>query len=338
MRSMGVSDSVTRWITSDDSLAARRLRSRIGGLLFVCGTILDLITIVAGPDWDDLNHGMIFILSAVAIVGGAILSWTSVPISAVGWYAIVTVCVLSTGFVQGLVDPVTSVGQSAGLIYIWLTVCAALYCRAAATAAQVALVGVVNAATFIVSGTTPWIPQWLMMLGTCAAISAVVNRLAEALRRTANTDPLTAAATRRMLLSHLDQEIRVANRYGTPLAVAMLDLDKFKELNDSFGHAAGDRALVACVAAWRNQLRTTDLLARLGGDEFFVILPGIDSSEARSVAARLVDAVRALDVPLACSAGITQFRAGDSADALLGRTDQAMYSGKATGGDTVTAN
>lgn len=338
MSSIGMSGSVTRWITSDDSLDARRLRSRVGGLLFVCGTVLDLITMVAGPDWRDLNHTLIFTLSAIAIIGGAILSATSVPISAIGWYAIITVCVLSTGFVQYQVDPGTSVGQSAGLIYIWVTVCAALYCQAAATAVQVVLAGVVSAAAFLISGTTPWIPQWLMLLGTCAAISAVVNRLATALRRSADTDPLTGVHTRRMLLSRLDQEIRVAGRNGTPLSVSMLDLDKFKALNDTFGHLAGDKALIACVAAWRGHLRPADALARLGGDEFFVVLPGIDATRAQAVATRLVDAVRSLDVGLACSAGITQFRDGDSVDSLLGRTDQAMYSGKATGGNTVTAS
>lgn len=327
---------VTRWITSDDSPASRRLRSRVGGLLFVVGTILDLVTIMAGPNWAGLDHGLIFSLSAVAIVGGIVLWWTAAPVSAVGWYAILAGCALSTGFVQGLVDPATSAGQAAGLIYIWLTVCAALFCTTAATAGQVGLVAVVYAGTLAISGTEPWVPQWLMLVGTCAAISAVVNRLAGALRSRAETDPLTGAASRRALLARLTQEIAVANRRGTPLAVVMLDLDKFKQLNDTRGHVAGDRALVACVLGWRSQLRPTDTLARLGGDEFFVVLPGIDLPDARRVADRLVDAVTALDAPVACSAGMTQFRAGDDADMLLGRTDRALYAGKSAGGNTVT--
>lgn len=327
---------VTRWITTDDSPAARRLRSRVGGLLFVVGTVLDLVTIMAGLSWPGLDHGLIFTLSAVAIVGGAVMSWTAVPISAIGWYAILVVCVLSTGFVQGLVDPATSAGQAAGLIYIWLTVCAALYCTAAATAVQVALVAVVYGITLAISGTDPWAAQWLMMLGTCGAISAVVNRLAGALRSRAETDLLTGAASRRALLARLDQEISIAGRRGTPLAVVMLDLDKFKQLNDTFGHAAGDRALVSCATAWRAHLRPTDTLARLGGDEFLVVLPASEPADARSVAGRLVHAVAALDAPLACSAGMTQFRAGDDADALLVRTDRALYAGKWAGGNTVT--
>lgn len=326
---------LTRWITTDDSLAARRLRSRAGGILFVVGTLLDLVTIMADPAWANLNQNLILTLSAIAIVGGIVLSWTAAPISAAGWYGILAVCTICTGFVQNLVDPATPAGQSAGLIYIWLTVCSALYCTAAATAVQVLLAAAVCGAVLAFNGTDPWIPQWLMMIGTCAAISVVVGRLAEALRNRAETDPLTGAASRRALMARLDQEIRVAERRGTPLAVVMLDLDRFKALNDTYGHAAGDRALVSCVVAWRGHLRPTDTLARLGGDEFFVVLPGSDMANASAVAERLVAAVTALELPLACSAGMTRFRAGDGPDALLGRTDRALYAGKSSGGNTV---
>lgn len=326
----------SRWIATDDSPAARRLRSRVGGVLFVIGTVLDLVAIVAGPGWAGLDHTLIFTLSAVAIAVGVILAWTAAPISAAGWYAILTVSTLATGFVQGLVDPATSAGQAAGLIYIWLTVCAALYCTAAATAVQVALVAVVYAMTLAVSGTDQWVPQWLMMIGTCAAISTVVNRLSNALRSRAETDPLTGATTRRALLARLNQEIAVAGHRGTSLVVVMLDLDKFKELNDTLGHSAGDRALVSCVAAWRARLRPTDTLARLGGDEFFVVLPGSGLVDATAAAERLVDEVAALGMPLACSAGMTEFRPGDDADILLTRADRALYAGKSAGGNTLT--
>lgn len=324
---------ITRWITQDDSLAARRLRSRVGGVLFVIGTIVDVLSIGGQIGFANLGQPFVVITSMIAVLGGVALAVTALPISAIGGYLILAGGVVATGVVQVVLDPGTAAGQASGLIYIWLTVCTALYATTAATIVQVLLVAVVQGAALAVAHTADWSPQWIMMVGTCVVVTTVVNRLAVALRRRADVDVLTGAATRRAAVSRLDQEMNAAAHRGTPLSVVMLDLDDFKELNDSRGHRAGDEALSGAVAAWRQQLRPGDVLARLGGDEFLAVLPRSDVAQARGVAARLVAAVRSMAAPVTCSAGVSQFRQGDTGDTFLRRTDSALYAAKSSGGD-----
>jgi diguanylate cyclase (GGDEF)-like protein len=165
----------------------------------------------------------------------------------------------------------------------------------------------------------------------------------ERLRRLAATDVLTGASNRRHFLEQSLRELQRAKRYGLDLCLVMLDLDRFKEINDRYGHANGDEALKAFVHACRGVLREVDLLGRLGGEEFAVLLPETGAAGAREVAERLRERVMRLGVPsgsrilrFTVSAGITMLRAEDeSVDALLHRADAALYEAKRSGRNRV---
>lgn len=148
----------------------------------------------------------------------------------------------------------------------------------------------------------------------------------------ATTDPLTAVSNRRRWAEEFDREISRAQRTGSPLSIAMLDLDLFKRFNDLNGHAAGDDLLVGAAQAWSGILRPTDLLARRGGEEFGVILPGCDLEGARVIAERLREAVPGAQT---CSIGVAVWDRTEPATDLEGRADAALYLAKENGRDLV---
>ncbi|MBK6744627.1 MAG: GGDEF domain-containing protein [Hydrogenophilales bacterium] len=148
-------------------------------------------------------------------------------------------------------------------------------------------------------------------------------------------DPLTGLRNRRAFMELGEMEVARAARYAQPLALAYLDLDNFKQLNDRFGHAAGDAALVAVGRALDATMRGSDAVARLGGDEFAVILQGIDRSKADQAGERIAGAVaNALTShrPVTASMGIAVFEQppGDF-QTMLKAADALMYEVKQTG-------
>jgi diguanylate cyclase (GGDEF)-like protein len=151
------------------------------------------------------------------------------------------------------------------------------------------------------------------------------------LRREALSDPSTGLANRRSLERRLAHELGRARAGHGPLAVLLVDLDKFKEINDSLGHQAGDSVLAAVAARLRRAVRPADLVARLGGDEFVLLCPGADEATARGIAARVVDtvgadvAVRGRRVRPSISVGVAVTRGDETAEAVLARADAAMY-------------
>ena len=118
------------------------------------------------------------------------------------------------------------------------------------------------------------------------------RRLEDQLRHLADHDPLTGLLNRRGIDRALAQHVARGRRYGAEGALLVLDLDGFKAVNDSLGHAAGDELIVTCAAALQNRLRETDILGRLGGDEFAVLLPAEGEAEAVIVAEAIVKVIR----------------------------------------------
>lgn len=173
---------------------------------------------------------------------------------------------------------------------------------------------------------------FLLFMYRITVLLREVHLQADALERIARIDPLTGAANRRNLQEELEREMGRADRNGTPLALAFLDLDHFKRFNDTFGHSEGDALLRELVAAWRDEIRPADVLARFGGEEFVVVFPDTRLEESTVVVERL----RAV-VPRGqtCSAGIAVFHKGDTADGIVGRADQALYRAKNSGRDRV---
>jgi diguanylate cyclase (GGDEF)-like protein/PAS domain S-box-containing protein len=156
-------------------------------------------------------------------------------------------------------------------------------------------------------------------------------------------DPLTGLLNRRGFVRELEHQIAYARRYGSGGAVLFLDLDNFKSINDTLGHSTGDEVISELARVVRSRLRETDIFARLGGDEFAVLLPEAVESEAETVSASLLEAVRAgCGLPLGegrrvtMSLGITSFHQPGrdlTADDLLVDADVAMYSAKDAGKD-----
>lgn len=158
----------------------------------------------------------------------------------------------------------------------------------------------------------------------------------------ARTDALTGLANRRMVFETGPLWVARAQEQGQALAVALMDVDRFKPINDEYGHDFGDRVLVALAAVMRAALRSSDLLGRIGGEEFLAILPGADPERAAEVAERLRAAVAALRLPerpeLGFSISIGLVNLGDLApdwESLLLRADECLYEAKRGGRDRV---
>ena len=169
------------------------------------------------------------------------------------------------------------------------------------------------------------------------------------LDRLAHVDPLTGTLNRRSLFTAVEQEFNRAMRYESMFALLMLDVDHFKQINDRYGHAVGDRALVALTNVINSALRKVDVLGRYGGEEFVIMLPQTDIQQALAVAHRirlLVEAMQLpLDAPLGLSSseglrftvsiGVAAYQANDTlVDKIFDRADQALYCAKDLGRNT----
>lgn len=161
-------------------------------------------------------------------------------------------------------------------------------------------------------------------------------------QKLATTDPLTGLANRRALLDKLHIEIAHAGRHNLPLSVCLLDVDHFKSINDTYGHAAGDHVLSAIGALLPHQLRIPDVPARWGGEEFVLLLKQTDGQGALIAAERIRRAITELHfdahgrpVAISASFGIAEFTSGDSAESLIARADKAMYRAKVGGRNRV---
>ena len=172
---------------------------------------------------------------------------------------------------------------------------------------------------------------FLSLLAAQAALAIERADLAEELSRQAQSDPLTGVANRRGLARSLERDLAAARRSGRPLAVAMVDLDHFKEYNDREGHPAGDLLLRAATRAWANHLRAGDLLARYGGEEFAVVLPDCG---AQTEVVGIVDRLRrATPGETTASAGVALWDGREPAAQLIRRADAALYEAKRAGRD-----
>ncbi len=176
-----------------------------------------------------------------------------------------------------------------------------------------------------------------------SAVDITEQKLTEAkLRELATLDSLTGCYNRRHFLDLGAQAFERSRRYGHPVSLAMLDTDHFKDINDTFGHEVGDRALRAIADACRRVLRKTDILGRFGGEEFAVIFVQTGLPEARLVADRLLSAVAAATLTVSgavvsttVSAGIVERQADETLEAALKRADDALYRAKDAGRNQV---
>lgn len=180
------------------------------------------------------------------------------------------------------------------------------------------------------------------LLGALIAIGNSNKRMRE-LQRQAHHDPLTGLKNRRRFEEDLHVELARSRRERTNGALLMLDLDNFKNVNDTLGHPAGDRVIEGIAEVLRSRMRETDILARLGGDEFAIVLPRCGAQEAEAVASAIANAIRQHDSrsdgvpPITASIGIAMFGAGTAAgsESVMSDADAAMYRAKEAGRDAV---
>ncbi len=169
------------------------------------------------------------------------------------------------------------------------------------------------------------------------------KNLEQELTRLATTDALTGLRNRRSFFDVAAAEIARARRYGEPLSVITIDFDRFKLINDKYGHAAGDATLVRFAEFCRRHVREADLLARIGGEEFAILLPTTPADQAAQLAERIRHAVHEVTIladghsfTFTVSMGVAAYRNHDEGlEALLRRADEALYRAKETGRDRV---
>ncbi len=154
----------------------------------------------------------------------------------------------------------------------------------------------------------------------------------------ATTDPLTGAPNRLAYEKRLALEYARWQRYQHPLSLLLCDVDHFKQVNDTYGHKAGDRALMAIVKTIKHYLRESDFLARVGGEEFIILLPNTPLQDAKKAADKLRRSIESSEfayqgqpVPITISAGLAGFRQGDTVDAVYQRADKGLYRAKHQG-------
>lgn len=182
----------------------------------------------------------------------------------------------------------------------------------------------------------------LIALGVAERLKDQRIALSEAERR-AQTDPLTGVLNRRSLLDRLEAACLRARARGLPIALLFIDLDHFKEINDTFGHAAGDACLKAIIGPIQAELRQSDVIGRYGGEEFVVILSSADVAAAEPIAERIRSRVAGVQVEgfgapirLTCSIGVaTSDALGVWGEHLIAHADQAVYAAKRSGRNRV---
>jgi diguanylate cyclase (GGDEF)-like protein len=176
-----------------------------------------------------------------------------------------------------------------------------------------------------------------LLATTVTAMVAETESLMTKLRHQAMTDPLTGLGNRRWLGERAAEELARAERLREPVSVLVLDLDRFKGINDSHGHETGDRVLVATSEVVRTCLRPYDLAARIGGEEFCILLPRTTTDEAEAIGERLRRTLEATIVPplrqgrMTASFGLCTAGPGDRLPDLLLRADFALYEAKRAG-------
>ncbi len=163
------------------------------------------------------------------------------------------------------------------------------------------------------------------------------------LKNQATRDPLTSLYNRRYFEDEVSKQILKAKTDGTPFSVLMIDADKFKNVNDTYGHKVGDKVLIELASTSERALRDKDIVARYGGEEFVVFLPGISAEQARCVADRLRESIASVvvysdenhPVSFTVSIGVSSFEISDNIDTLIKTADEALYRAKQNGRNRV---
>ncbi len=231
------------------------------------------------------------------------------------------------------------------MFYFWVAMAACYFLRPAGALAHLALASAAYGLVVLLTPEDIALPalKWVMLTGTLLVVGSLMSALREQVERllrqlgsAARTDPVTGLANHRELDERFAVELERSTRTGRPLSFLALDADWFKEFNDRFGHAAGQRALLHLAAALRRGTRPTDVLARLGGEDFAVLAPDTDTDQGFLLAERMRAEVRSAfarePAHLTVSCGVASFPAhGSTAGELAHASDRALSEAKERG-------
>jgi diguanylate cyclase (GGDEF)-like protein len=328
---------------ASDSAGTRRRIRHAHALIHGAGAV-SLVLAFLNVDGPVAQHAVVAAAAAITAFNAVLaLVWKRVPdfllVAAFPLAAVVVTAI-------AVLDPPLALTP---MYYVWPLMSAAYFLG------RRALLVTYGTVVLSFAAAIPWIEprptpiQWLTVAIVGGVVVFFVRRLTRALERQARAlgvlareDPLTGALNRRALVERLEQELARARRSGTGPAVAVLDVDHFKEINDRFGHAGGDAALRGLVTAIGDRLRAGDALGRIGGEEFAVMLGGTDAPAATVYADELRVLVgasaAATGTPFTISVGVAASAHGhEDAEALLAAADAALYAAKRAGRDTVRA-
>ncbi len=290
------------------------------GLFFVAGGLAAMLAAAGGDDHVGRRAGVAGAGLLALLVGGAVFRWGSaLPRAVQGGLVTVGSALIGT-VVLISPDPATAVVCASICTFVGVMACFFADRRVAVAHIATAVAG--TASALLLRGDAPVV--------SAAAVAVVVVTLAWVTRALvlrasdASADALTGLVNRRGFDEALDEHTR---RPDVPLSAGLLDLDHFKQINDSAGHEAGDRLLRRVADSWRPALPPGALLARHGGDEFALLLPGRSGAETLALVEHLCSLVPDVGV----SAGVAERREGDSAAQLMRRADLALYQVKADG-------
>jgi len=319
----------------------RAITGRLAGLLFMVGAVISVPTSLLFTDPPvGAASRWINLLAFVSGVACFAIPWRRVPAR---WFHLVPI--IGTAEVA---LSVWGIGTHGGT-YSWYYVLVAVYVayvfeHRAAIAAHMAFVAVCFVLPVIyLSDTNGAAIRALVAVPLLFTVAGMVAYLREGLEEgrallgeQARTDVLTGVGNRRLRDERLAYELARHRRAGRPLALLLLDLDRFKEVNDTFGHPAGDRLLCDVGRALSGVVRTGDTVARPGGDEFCVVAPETGAAEAQRLAERIELALAqltAVDRPLSASVGLALFpRDGSTAEQLIDHADHDQRLVKQAGG------
>jgi diguanylate cyclase (GGDEF)-like protein len=321
-----------------DPRAAEDLTRGIGVAMFLLGSTTLLATLPL-PDPNTSDHPAIKLIAALLAVG-ALFVWLVRPSRR--WVSRVAVVygILLVSALMAVTRPI----EATPFFYLWPMVYSAYFLSRREVVVDLVIMWVTLGLALFVWSVDPMKPVLFMGVGVSVTLTTVVvmllgehvSAVIGQLAKTAATDYLTGLLNRRAFDEEFLDQIDRAQRNQLPLALALFDLDHFKQVNDRLGHAAGDRALCDFAALLERELRGGDTLARIGGEEFAVVLFGVDLQAACSYAERiggeLLERLEAGEPALSVSAGVAVLcELQDTASTLLVAADRALYGAKTAG-------
>jgi diguanylate cyclase (GGDEF)-like protein len=320
----------------------RRLASRVGGQMMLVGAALGLVSVMLPPR---ATGSDVIVLGAAAIAAALGIAMLRSRLALPEWVlgtAIATGTVLITlaTYEGGTLNAGTDDNE---MLYVWICLLAFNFLSFRHALAQLGLIAIAYGLLLTDTPLGEAATRWVISITTLLVAGVVIHslrssrqQLVSELSEQARTDGLTGLLNRTSLEERADLELARGRRDGTPLSLIVLDVDGFKDFNDSRGHPAGDELLRAVADGLRRETRHVDALARLGGDEFAVLLPGASLGDAELVAHRLCMIGSTLARPRATlSVGVAESSAEDEFETLWHAADGAMYDAKRAGGDSV---